>query len=696
MQIMTIIMTNLVNKVNIVIKNRRHIFLPVIKLITYYKGIAGNKSIKGNYLPNYITDANGFWYGQDNKLDTLKWHTPRHKSPGRFSLIYRWCLSRVLLVERVANTSLTTSIRFNQCKDLSRKGLINITLLRDLTAYDGLSPVMRGRSLHTRGRVERLLLDSKGDSLKQEVKVTKVLKNKKVSDLTFYEVRKTGKSDALVTLVQKELLLYKDKRGRYNGLINIFKNPEFLVACYENIRGKPGNMTKTDTDKILGELNWFINLGMKLLKGKYDFSPAIRVVMAKAKGKTRPLGINSRTDQIVLKGLTVILEQIWENILLNPSHGFIPKTTVDSTLKELYLEGGNYNWVIKGWSISKCFDSIYHKSIMSIIEKKIKCKRTLELLKKAFSQIYIDPEGTVNYWSTKDSVVMRLLYNIVLHELDTFLYKLKADFESGYLRPALINEKLHNAWRCQKDIAIRKSLFEEIQKLRATDAMDAKFRKLKYVRYEDNFVVLIIGSHQDAINIRSKIKDLLINKCGLKVNDDKIIISNIREKGFKFLGADCSVGNMTKNLDVKLNKIMLTRATRMSINIDLKKVYKYLVSIKVAKWDDNNTPLPRGTANTKLINLSHSAIIAFYNRKVQDLYYYYSFAKNRQKLRVVFWILKSSCALTLAKKFKLKTQGKVFKKYGENLECPITKVQLFKPSTFQAILDYKEKGNTNK
>lgn len=157
----------------------------------------------------------------------------------------------------VVITPFTTSVRFNQCKDLKQKGSTNIVLLRDPTAYDleFCSRTMRRRSFHTRGRVERLLQDSKGNSYTQKSQQTRVLKNLTVSDLTTFKTQKVGKSVSLATLVQKELQLYKNKQGIYNGLINILKNPEFLVACYEIIRGKPGNMTRGSTKETLDGIN---------------------------------------------------------------------------------------------------------------------------------------------------------------------------------------------------------------------------------------------------------------------------------------------------------------------------------------------------------------------------------------------------------------------------------------------------------
>lgn len=42
-----------------------------------------------------------------------------------------------------------------------------------------------------------------------------------------------------------------DNNGKYNGLINILANSEFLQACYLDIRSKPGNMPKGISNETL-------------------------------------------------------------------------------------------------------------------------------------------------------------------------------------------------------------------------------------------------------------------------------------------------------------------------------------------------------------------------------------------------------------------------------------------------------------
>jgi type II intron maturase len=69
-------------------------------------------------------------------------------------------------------------------------------------------------------------------------------------------------------------------------------------------------------------------------------------------------------------------------------------------------------------------------------------------------------------------------------------------------------------------------------------------------------------------------------------------------------------------------------------------------------------------------NLDHADIIAFYNSKMRGLLNFYSFAANRNKLGRILWLLRASCALTLARKNKLKTMRNAFFKFGRTLKCP--------------------------
>lgn len=246
----------------------------------------------------------GFRYDQVNALDTLKWHTSRQYIPSRISQYICGCHLKFVGLWVETNTAHTTSLRFNQRKSLTRNIYDKIALLRDLTASNS-KILMRGRSLHSRSNRA-----SKGGSQKAGLLETIVLENT-VSKKSSSKARKVRKTDSFVTIVKKELQTYCNKQKVYNGLVNIYKNPAFLIACYEEIKGKPGNMTEGSIKGTLDglTLNWFEDLGQKLAKGQFTFSPARRVMIPKASfaGKERPLGIR---EKIVQKALASVLEQI--------------------------------------------------------------------------------------------------------------------------------------------------------------------------------------------------------------------------------------------------------------------------------------------------------------------------------------------------------------------------------------------------
>ena len=73
-------------------------------------------------------------------------------------------------------------------------------------------------------------------------------------------------------------------------------------------------------------------------------------------------------------------------------------------------------------------------------------------------------------------------------------------------------------------------------------------------------------------------------------------------------------------------------------------------------------------AITKLIFLDHASIILRYNSIISGFLNYFSFVDNLAKFQQIFsYILRHSCAKTLARKFNLKTRAGAFKKFGRDL-----------------------------
>lgn len=138
-------------------------------------------------------------------------------------------------------------------------------------------------------------------------------------------------------------------------------------------------------------------------------------------------------------------------------------------------------------------------------------------------------------------------------------------------------------------------------------------------------------------------------------------------------------------MGVGVSKLMLKAQTNKLI-IELKKG-GFIRQNKVGKY------IPQ--AFTSMVNRSHDEIISFYNSKIHGILNLCGFASNRFSIGSVFWMLKASCALTLARKLKLRTMRKVFRKLGSNLKCSETEKELYRPSSLKVIHDFKAESKTN-
>lgn len=322
--------------------------------------------------------------------------------------------------------------------------------------------------------------------------------------------------------------------------------------------------------------------------------------------------------------------------------------------------------------------------------RKIACDKTLQLVRRSLSAGHVDPDsGEVvksNLGTPQGSILSPLLANIVLNELDQAMEMTKTKFEKGIKRARnkeydALGSKIQNLRKRHPGSPDIKRL--AILKRRTPSLMinDPNFKRMMYLRYADDFVILIAGSANDAHMMRSRVSDYLEKKCGLTLNLDKTLITNTRE-GFDFLGASC-----IKPTALKAG-LFRTRSgnpgkfrMRMRIMIPIKKLLQKVTTSGFAKTDENNLPVP--TARKDLVNFEHHEIITFYNHRISGLVNFYGFAHNYTGLRKIIMVLQFSCALTLALKFKLRTKKQAFKRFGYLLGDPETGKHLKFPKTFK-------------
>lgn len=503
----------------------------------------------------------------------------------------------------------------------------------------------------------------------------------------------------LLVEVSKKMKKFVSEEGIYYNLNQLLSDPYFLIACYENIKNKPGNMTKGIDHYTLDGIDgrWFIKTAQKLKDGTFQFTPARLKEIPKANGKIRTLSITSPRDKIVQKAIAIILEAAYEPIFSTHSFGFRPNKSTHDALKEIKLRGAGFTWVIQG-DIEKCFDSIPHNIIRREINKVIGCPNMRALINKAITYPILKDNNIIKTQTgtPQGTICSPILANIVLHQLDKYMENYIESFNKG-------KQKKHNSEYVKlqylRKLAIKKEEYKlarqylvQMRKLNSYDHFYSSFRRMYYIRYADDFVILVTASHDECIEIRDNITKFLIDNCGLILNKDKTLITSMR-KHFKFLGA-LIVNNPTKDYVVydKGLKTWKKAHIRSLVKIPIKDIIEKYIQKGLAKRNSINQIIPKG--RTSLFNHPHYTILRWYNSLVNGIISYYSFASNRPKIGYLIWILRASCALTLANKYKLKTMKKAFQKFGFNLKDPQTDLSFYNSTEFKVINDFKTyKGN---
>jgi hypothetical protein len=293
------------------------------------------------------------------------------------------------------------------------------------------------------------------------------------------------------------------------------------------------------------------------------------------------------------------------------------------------------------------------------------------------------------------SILSPLLSNIVLAKLDKYIESLDAYLNVGTKRKA--NPAYVRLENLRKDYKRRRPglATEYLKQMRTNSKLDLhneNYRRALYVRYADDFIVLLASTRKYAITLKAKIADFLKETCGLELNDKKTTITNTR-KGLMFLGAMIKRRDNSTIFNSFLgkagNKITRRSTLRLAVDAPIEKLIEKLIKNKYARRNHKATVLAKG--RTDMVHLTHYDIIRIFNCKITGLLNAYRFAGNFALMSRVIWLLRQSCALTLARKFKLKTMKKTFKKFGFDLTDPETGVLLNIPDTFAATYDYKSK-----
>ncbi len=228
--------------------------------------------------------------------------------------------------------------------------------------------------------------------------------------------------------------------GRIRGLMDLMHQPQWIAAACDRVlarsRGKAAGVDRvTASDFQQNRRANLEALRLELKRGTYQPQPLRRVMIPKANGKQRSLGIPCLRDKIVQEAIRMALEPIYEAEFHDDSYGFRPnRSTHHAVLRCQQMMQKRFTWVIEG-DVKACFDEISHRAILGCLREKVMDNKFLALITRLLKS-GVSIEGVVHPTEKgvpQGGVVSPLLSNVVLNKLDCFLHRQgRHGLESGY------------------------------------------------------------------------------------------------------------------------------------------------------------------------------------------------------------------------------------------------------------------------
>ena len=320
---------------------------------------------------------------------------------------------------------------------------------------------------------------------------------------------------------------------KYERLYRILFNEQMFFAAYQRMYAKPGNMTpgtdgKTEDEMSIDRINKLIE---SIKDETYSPNPAKRIYIPKKNGKMRPLGIPSFEDKLVQEAVRMVLEAIYEGHFEWTSHGFRPNRSCHTALKSLQNNFNGAKWFIEG-DIKGFFDNIDHDVLIEIMKGRIADDRFLRLIRKFLNAGYMEERQFNKTYSgtPQGGIISPILANIYLDKFDKYMNEYANKFNKGTVRSrnkdiCKLNSRVHYLKRRineVEDVNVRTRMVEELHEkqkriltMPSGNDMDRNFRRLRYLRYADDFLIGVIGTKNECETIKADITKFMQEKLRL-------------------------------------------------------------------------------------------------------------------------------------------------------------------------------------
>ncbi|MGW0643874.1 reverse transcriptase domain-containing protein [Streptomyces badius] len=441
-------------------------------------------------------------------------------------------------------------------------------------------------------------------------------------------------------------------------------NPQLYLTAYGRIYRNAGAMTpgasgETVDGMSLAKIDAIIDA---LRSESYRWTPVKRVYIDK-KGtsrKKRPLGMPTWSDKLVAEVVRMLLEAYYDVQFSDHSHGFRPGRGCHTALQAVAKHWTGTRWFIEG-DISDCFGSLDHELLLTVLGEKIHDGRFLRLIDHMLKVGYLEDwqwNATLS-GAPQGGVASPVLSNIYLDRLDQFVeQQLLPEYNRGKQRrhhPEYhrLDGRMYWAKRRGDRAAVRQLRLMK-RSLPSSDPYDPDYRRLKYVRYADDWLLGFAGPKHEAEEIKSRIKKFLRDELKLELSESKTLITHATSQAARFLGYEVKA----QRCDTKL-----TGTRRSTSGIIGLYVPRDVIRQRCASYMSGGKPVQRGV----LHHDSDFSIVAAYQAEYRGLVQYYLLAHNVAHLNYLRWVMETSMLKTLAGKHK-STVTRMARKYRATID----------------------------